>query len=389
MKRSIYIMALGAFGIITTEFGVIGILPMVAKEFHISIDTAGWLLSGFALTIALTGPFTTLLTAHINRRTMMSLVLLLFFLSNIMSGLSPDFTTLMIARIFPALLHPVFWSVATVAAAKQVAPKDAPKAVAVVLAGLSTATVLGVPLTTYVAGLLNWRYSFIVSGVINLAAFIALATLVPSMPVKERASIKDQLVVFQNKQLWIALFSMLIMAAGMFATYSFLAEYLGKISHMNDTEISLMLLLFGGAGIAGNWVAGIALSRNIILTTRIFLLSMIVIHLLAYTFAGLFLPMTVIISTWGFIHTAGFLIGQTRTTTAAPEAPELATSLMVSFGNGGVMLGTFLGGYMIRTQGTQAVIWMSITLLAFCFVLSFAGNPVRSPKPADALGAAC
>lgn len=382
-------MALGAFGIITTEFGVIGILPMVAKEFHISIDTAGWLLSGFALTIALTGPFTTLLTAHINRRTMMSLVLLLFFLSNIMSGLSPDFTTLMIARIFPALLHPVFWSVATVAAAKQVAPKDAPKAVAVVLAGLSTATVLGVPLTTYVAGLLNWRYSFIVSGVINLAAFIALATLVPSMPVKERASIKDQLVVFQNKQLWIALFSMLIMAAGMFATYSFLAEYLGKISHMNDTEISLMLLLFGGAGIAGNWVAGIALSRNIILTTRIFLLSMIVIHLLAYTFAGLFLPMTVIISTWGFIHTAGFLIGQTRTTTAAPEAPELATSLMVSFGNGGVMLGTFLGGYMIRTQGTQAVIWMSITLLAFCFVLSFAGNPVRSPKPADALGAAC
>ncbi len=382
-------MALGAFGIITTEFGVIGILPMVAKEFHISIDTAGWLLSGFALTIALTGPFTTLLTAHINRRTMMSLVLLLFFLSNIMSGLSPDFTTLMIARIFPALLHPVFWSVATVAAAKQVAPKDAPKAVAVVLAGLSTATVLGVPLTTYVAGLLNWRYSFIVSGVINLAAFIALATLVPSMPVKERASIKDQLVVFQNKQLWIALFSMLIMAAGMFATYSFLAEYLGKISHMNDTEISLMLLLFGGAGIAGNWVAGIALSRNIILTTRIFLLSMIVIHLLAYTFAGLFLPMAVIISTWGFIHTAGFLIGQTRTTTAAPEAPELATSLMVSFGNGGVMLGTFLGGYMIRTQGTQAVIWMSITLLAFCFVLSFAGNPVRSPKPADALGAAC
>lgn len=382
-------MALGAFGIITTEFGVIGILPMVAKEFHISIDTAGWLLSGFALTIALTGPFTTLFTAHINRRTMMSLVLLLFFLSNIMSGLSPDFTTLMIARIFPALLHPVFWSVATVAAAKQVAPKDAPKAVAVVLAGLSTATVLGVPLTTYVAGLLNWRYSFIVSGIINLVAFIALATLVPSMPVKERASIKGQLVVFQNKQLWIALFSMLIMAAGMFATYGFLAEYLGKISHMNDAEISLMLLLFGGAGIAGNWVAGIALSRNIILTTRIFLLSMIIIHLLAYTFAGLFLPMAVIISTWGFIHTAGFLIGQTRTTIAAPEAPELATSLMVSFGNGGVMLGTFLGGYMIRTQGTQAVIWMSIILLTVCFVLSFAGNPVRSPKPVDALGAAC
>lgn len=160
MKKSIYIMALGAFGIITTEFGIIGIMPAIAKHFAISIDTAGWLLSGFALTIALTGPFSVLLTSKINRKWMMSLVLFIFVLSNILSAIAPSFTVLMIARILPAFLHPVFWAVATVAAARQVEPKDAPKAVSVVLAGLSVATVLGVPLTTYVAELINWKASF-------------------------------------------------------------------------------------------------------------------------------------------------------------------------------------------------------------------------------------
>ncbi|WP_315823520.1 MFS transporter [Paraflavitalea speifideaquila] len=190
MKRSIYIMALGAFGIITTEFGVIGILPTIAREFNISIDTAGWLLSGFALTIALSGPFTTLLTAKINRKVIMCLVLGIFVLSNLLSAFSTSFAMLLVARILPAFLHPVFWAVATVAASKQVAPKDAPKAVSVVLGGLSIATVLGVPITTYVAELFNWQASFLLAGIINLIAFAALAFLVPSMPVTEKHLLK-------------------------------------------------------------------------------------------------------------------------------------------------------------------------------------------------------
>ena len=179
-------MALGAFGIITTEFGVIGILPDLAKEFHISIDTAGWLLSAFALTVALACTFTNMLTAKLNRKLIMCLVLGIFVLSNLLSAVAPNFTVLMIARILPAFLHPVFWAVAMTAAAKQAGPKDAPKAIAIVMAGLSVATVLGVPLTTYMADLFNWRISFIVSAAINLLAFGALYIFAPSMPVNER-----------------------------------------------------------------------------------------------------------------------------------------------------------------------------------------------------------
>jgi predicted MFS family arabinose efflux permease len=371
MKKSIYIMALGAFGIITTEFGIIGIMPAIAKHFNVSIDTAGWLLSGFALTIALTGPFSVLLTSKINRKIMMCLVLLTFVASNILSAVSPNFTVLMIARILPAFLHPVFWAVATVAASKQVEPKDAPKAVSVVLGGLSVATVLGVPITTYISELINWQASFVVSGVINLIAFAALLAFVPSMPVTEDQSVKSQLVILKKGQMWVNLVATMIMIAGIFATYSFLAEYLGKISSMNGTEISLMLLLFGATGIAGNWVTGIALSKNVMLTTRFFLLSLIGVHLLAYVFGGLFIPMTAIIGIWGFIHTGGFLIGQTRSTSEAPEAPELAASLMVSFGNAGVTLGTFLGGLIITRFGIHEVIWISISLLLVALALTY------------------
>lgn len=364
-------MALGAFGIITTEFGIIGIMPAIAKHFNVSIDTAGWLLSGFALTIALTGPFSVLLTSKVNRKLMMCLVLLTFVASNILSAVSPNFTVLMIARILPAFLHPVFWAVATVAASKQVEPKDAPKAVSVVLGGLSVATVLGVPITTYISELVNWQASFYVSGVINLIAFAALLAFVPSMPVTENQSVKSQLVILKKGQMWVNLVATMIMIAGIFATYSFLAEYLGKISSMNGTEISLMLLLFGATGIAGNWVTGIALSKNVMLTTRFFLLSLIGVHVLAYIFGGLFIPMAAIVGIWGFIHTGGFLIGQTRSTSEAPEAPELAASLMVSFGNAGVTLGTFLGGVVITHFGIHQVIWISILLLVVALGLTY------------------
>lgn len=374
-------MALGAFGIITTEFGVIGILPAISKAFNISIDTAGWLLSGFALTIALTGPFTTLLTAKINRKVMMCLVLAIFVLSNLLSAVAPNFTVLMIARILPAFLHPVFWAVATVAASKQADPKDAPKAVSVVLAGLSIATVLGVPITTYAADLFNWKASFVLSGIINLIAFTALLLYVPSMPVKEHTSSGEQLKVLRKGQLWVNLLATMVMIAGMFSSYGYLAEYLGKVTKMGGGAISIMLLLFGGAGIAGNWLTGIALTRNVLVTTRLFMLSLILIHLLAYSFGGLFVPMAVIVSVWGFVHTGGFLIGQTRSTAEAPEAPELAASLMVSFGNAGVTLGTLLGGVVITQFSVHEIVWMSMLLLLIAFGLSFV--KVRRKKVAE------
>lgn len=371
MKRSIFIFALGGFGIITTEFSVIGIMPVIAREFQISIDTAGWLLSAFALTIAATGPFMVFLTSKINRKVLMSGTLFVFVLSNILSAIAPNFTVLMIARIIPALVHPIFWSVAIAAASRQVAPKDVPKAVAIVMGSISLGTVLGIPLTTYIADLVNWQGAFIAAGIVNLLALAALLTFIPSMPVPKGTTQRSQVKALRNPQLWVNLVWTTIMVAGMFSTYSYLAEYLTKVADMNGKEISLLLLLFGVTNVLGNWAAGIALSKNVMLTTRLFLVALVGVHVLAYVFGGLFMPIMAIVSVWGFIHSGGFMIAQTRISGEATSAPELATSLMVSFGNAGFALGAFLGGVVINSFGVHNVIWMSILLLLVALGLSF------------------
>lgn len=379
-------MALGAFGIITTEFGVIGILPALVKEFHISVDTAGWLLSGFALTVALAGPFTNMLTAKMNRKTIMCLVLAIFVISNLLSAIAPNFTVLMIARIIPAFLHPVFWAVAMTAASKQVEPKDAPKAIAIVMAGLSIATVLGVPLTTYVADLFSWRASFVLSAVINLFAFAALAIYVPSMPVNEkRANPKSQLKILSSIQLWTRLLTSTMILAGMFATYGYLAEYLSKVSQMSGAQISIMLLVFGGTGILGNWLTGIALTKNIQLTSRVFLIALVVMHLLAYKLGGLFIPMVSIMSVWGFIHTGGFLVANLHVINGIRgSALDFVNSLLPSFFNLGITLGTLLGGFVIARYGVHEVIWMTVSLLLLSFGLSFVKIKESRKKPVNA-----
>ncbi len=380
-------MALGAFGIITTEFGVIGILPDLAKEFHISIDTAGWLLSAFALTVALTGPFTNMLTAKLDRKFIMCLVLGIFVVSNLMSAIASSFTMLMIARILPAFLHPVFWAVAMTAAAKQAGPKDAPKAIAIVMGGLSVATVLGVPLTTYVADLFNWRASFIVAALINLLAFGALFLFAPSMPVSEsQPTPASQIKILRSAHLWVRLLTSTTILAGMFATYGYLADYLDKISHMNGTQISIMLLVFGGTGILGNWLTGMALSKNITLTVRLSLISLVIMHLLAYQFGGYFVPMVIILSIWGFIHTGGFLVANLHLTHDIREpALDFVNSLLPSFFNAGITIGTLLCGFVIASYVIHAVIWMSVPLLFLSLGLIFITTPGKQIARAETL----
>jgi DHA1 family inner membrane transport protein len=369
MKRSIYAMALGAFGIITTEFGVIGVLPNLAEVFNVSLETAGWLLSAFALTVAVSSPFITALTTNINRKLLMTLVLAVFVVSNLLSAFSPNFTVLMIARILPAFLHPLFWNISLAVAFKE----SGSKAVSIVMSGVSIATVMGVPITTYAAEFFNnWQASFFLASFISLIAFLGLLFFVPSMPATRKDGGESQMYVLKNPQLWLNLISTILMLAGMFSSYGYLAAYMEKITHMNGAQISAMLLLFGGMGVLGNWITGVMLNRNVMLVTRAFFTLLILIQILAYYFGGIFIPMVIILSFWGAIHTGGFLIGNIRTTRSIPHsALEFVNSLLTSCYNIGISLGTMLGGLIIAHYGIHHVIWMSVALLAVNLGLSF------------------
>lgn len=369
MKKSIYALAFGAFGIINTEFGVIGILPTIAKVFNISVDTAGWLLGGFALTVAFSSPIITAITAKINRKLLLCLVLGMFIVSNLLSAFSPNFTILMIARIIPAIFHPLFWNISLAIAFKD----NGSKGVSTVMAGLSIATVLGVPLTTYAAEFFNnWQASFFLSSVISMIAFLSLLFFVPSIPGNSEKAAKSQFHVLKDPQLWLNLISTILTLAAMFSSYSYLAAYLEKITKMNGTEISIMLLLFGIAGIFGNWITGIALGKKLIQTSRLFFVLLISVQLLAYYFGGFFIPMVIILSFWGLIHTGGFLVPNLRTTQSVPkDTLEFVNSLLTSCYNIGISLGAFLGGFVIAQYGIHYVVWMSIGLLAITLGISF------------------
>lgn len=145
-----------------------------------------------------------------------------------------------------------------------------------------------------------------------------------------------------------------------------------KFRVWRGAQISIMLLVFGGTGIAGNWLMGIALSKNVTLTTRLFLLSLVATHVLAYMFGGHFIPMVIILSVWGFIHTGGFLAANIQLTHGIQEpALDFVNSLLPSFFNAGITLGTLLGGFVIAHYGIHQVIWMTVPLLLLAFGMSF------------------
>ncbi|UIR54686.1 MFS transporter [Sphingobacterium sp. SRCM116780] len=373
MKTSIYILALGAFGIITTEFGIVGILPTISRQFGVSIDTAGWLLSAFAITVAVSSPFITSYTTRINRKLLLCLVMSIFVFSNLISAFSTNFTTLMIARILPAILHPLFWNISIAIAFKE---KGA-KGVSTVMLGLSLATVLGIPFTTYAVDLFHhWQASFFLNSAISLIAFIGLLFFIPSIPADRTKSAKNQLEVLKSPLLWLNLIASIATLAAMFASYTYLTAYLEQITKMDGAQISLMLLLFGGMGTLGNWLMGIALNRNVMLTARLFLMLLMTVQILAYYLGGIFTPMVIIVSLWGMIHTGGFLVSNIRTTQSVPHhALEFVNSLLTSSFNIGISLGAFLGGLVSAYYGVQYVLWVSILLLTVTFILSFVTFP--------------
>jgi predicted MFS family arabinose efflux permease len=280
---------------------------------------------------------------------------------------------LMIARILPAILHPLFWNISIAIAFKE---KGA-KGVSTVMLGLSLATVLGIPMTTYAADLFhNWKASFFLSSAISLIAFIGLLLFIPSLPAEKEKSEQNQFTVLKNPILWINLISTIGTLAAMFSSYTYLTAYLEEITKMDGAQISIMLLLFGSMGTLGNWLMGIALNRNIKITTRVFLLLLITVQILAYILGGVFIPMVIIVSFWGMIHTGGFLVCNIRTTQNIPHhVLEFVNSLLTSSFNIGISLGAFLGGIVSAYYGVQHVLSVSILLLTATFVLSFFSFP--------------
>ncbi|WP_438432725.1 MFS transporter [Gorillibacterium sp. sgz500922] len=377
----IFILAFGIFGIVNTEMGFIGILPHLTEHFHISLSQAGLLVSLFALAVAISGLFMPLLLSGINSKVLMLIAMGLFTLSGFVSIYAPSFEVLLVARIIPAFLHPVFFSVAFVAAANSVREEYVARATSRILMGSSAGMVIGSPIAALLADVLSLQASLYFFAIVNMIALIFIIIFVPSMPVREKLTYGSQLSVLRKPIVWNSIITMVLLNAGMYATFSFFAEFLDGITGMNGRQISVMLFIFGTMGLIGNVISGFLLQKRAMRTALVFPIIFGIVYLLVFVLGDYSIPMTLLIALWGTLYTIGLNICQNSITTAAFEAPTFANGLFVALGNMGIALGTFVGGAVIADFGTRSIVWIGILFMVLSFgfiaVRAFRYNPKK------------
>jgi MFS transporter, DHA1 family, inner membrane transport protein len=370
----IFTLTLGAFGIINTEMGVIGILPYIADHFHVSVSKAGLLVSLFALVVAVSGPTMPLLFSGVNRKNAMLFVLGIFVLGNIVSIFTSNFAIAIIARVIPAIFHPIYFSAAFTMAANSVSKEEAPKAVSKVFIGVSAGMVLGVPIASFLASAVSFQISMAFFAIVNIIVFIATLVFFPSMPVKERLSYGAQLSVLKRPITWHSIVAVILLNSAVFGVYSFLAEYLKTVTSISGKSISLMLVIFGGANIIGNILAGKLLTKNAIKTVVSFPFALGAVYIILFLLGQFTLPMAIITLVWGILAGIGTNINQYWITSAAPEAPDFANGLFLSSVNLGTTIGTAVGGVFISELGTQYVVLVGLLSLVLSLVFIMLRN---------------
>ncbi|GAA0886479.1 MFS transporter [Sphingobacterium siyangense subsp. cladoniae] len=369
MKKYAYIGCLGFLAVITTEFGIIGILPQVAEHYRISIDKAGYLLSAFALVIALTGPFMTLLASGFDRKKVMLTAIFIFLITGVVSSFSPPFWLLMLVRILPAFLQPVYIATALSVAVSQAAKNRENELMSIVFSGVAIAMVTTVPFATWLASIWSWEYSFVIQAIVSVVALAGIYFVLPSMPVREKKSYGSQLKILGNPTFIISTCMNFFMITAWFSTYSYFAEYLKKAKAMDSTMVSYMMFVFGIIGVFSNWVAGKMLNKNIAKTTAFFLSGTILVPILLHFSGGNTIATIVVIAIWGFLYSPSFLNASTYMISSVPDSLEFANSLATSFGNLGVTLGTTIGGWIIITKGVGYNPWIGFVFGTLAFAM--------------------
>ncbi|OMD36750.1 MFS transporter [Paenibacillus odorifer] len=367
----LFILVIGVFGILTTEMGVIGMLPQIADNYHVSVSKAGLLVSLFALAVSIAGPTMPLLFSSLNRKKVMLLVLGIFILGNIISIFTSNFNVLLIARVIPAFFHPVYCSLALTVAATSVSKEEAPKAVSKVMFGVTGGMVLGVPITNYIASQSSVDMAILFFTIVNALVFIATLLFVPSMPVKERLSYGSQISVLKKPMVWLAIIAVVLIGSATASVNSYIAEYLESITHISGKTLSLVLLLYGLASLVGNFAGGRLLFKNAIRTVITFPIILGIIYLLSLVTGSSTGPMIITVLLWGLFYAIGNLISQYWITSAVPEAPDFANGLFLSCGNLGITIGTAVGGLFISGMGTQYIVIGGALFLALSLFTIF------------------
>lgn len=357
-------LAVGAFGIGTTEFSPMGLLPVIAQGVDVSIPTAGLLISAYAVGVLVGAPFMTLAFSRFGKRTALMLLMTIFTVGNLMSAMAPGYFTLLAARLVTSLNHGAFFGLGAVVAASVVPKEKQASAVAAMFMGLTIANIGGVPAATWVGQQIGWRMAFAGTAVIGLAAIAALWFALPKGERGKMPDVKRELRVLTRPAVLLSMATTVMGSGAMFALYTYVAPTLETLTGASGSFVTLALALIGVGFTIGNWLGGRLADWSLDGATKIFLGAlaaiMFVLPLLFASHAGAAIGLLI----WGGAAFAIVPPVQMRVMEAASEAPGLASSINVGAFNLGNALGAALGAAVISLGLGYAAVSITGGLLA-------------------------
>ena len=368
-KLTLLALAISAFGIGSTEFISVGLLPLITEDFDITLSTAGLTVSIYALGVTIGAPLLTALTSRLSRKNVLLLVMVLFIIGNLLAALAPSFSLLLTGRVISALAHGVFMSIASVIAADVVAPNKRASAIAFMFTGLTLATVTGVPLGTFIGQVTDWRMSFIFIVIIGIIGLISNALLVPSHLSKGNPiSIRDMGKVLGNIRMLLVLFITAIGYGGAFVVYTYVSPILEQYIGYSPRAIVVILVVYGICVAIGNTLGGRFANNNPLRSIFIIFIGLALALLginffLESSIVGLI--MVFMMGLFMFMNVPGLQLYAVQLSEKyIPSAISMASALNISAFNIGIFLGSYIGGIIVRHQSLAHT-----PIYGFCMVM--------------------
>jgi DHA1 family inner membrane transport protein len=393
-RLALLALALGGFGIGSTEFVAMGLLPQIAHDLlpaawaaspDDAIAQAGVVIGAYALGVVVGAPTIAVFAARVPRRTILLGLVIVFTLGTIASALAPSFPLVVLFRFLAALPHGAYFGIASLVAASLMGPGKRGQGVALVLAGLTVANVVGVPLITFLGQQAGWRAAYLVVAAIFAASVVAIRLTVPKQPGDPDATPRRELGAFVRPAVWLALLTGSVGFAGFFAVYSYVAPLTTEVTGLSAAAVPWALVTLGLGmtlgNILGGWAADRGVLRALFVSFAVFALALLGLALSAPQPVGLF----------AFLFAVGAAAAalspaiQTRLMDVAGDSQTLAAAVNHSALNIGNALGAFLGGAVIAAGwGYLAPTWVGLAMCAPGVLLALAGAAVTRTRTARA-----
>ncbi|WP_425283864.1 MFS transporter [Lihuaxuella thermophila] len=368
-------LAISAFAIGTTEFISVGLLPSISQDLHVPVTTAGLTVSLYALGVAFGAPVLTSLTSSMSRKTLLIWIMIVFVIGNSIAATAVNFGMLLVARVISALSHGVFMSIGSTIAADLVPEDRRASAIAFMFTGLTVATVTGVPFGTFIGQTFSWRISFAGIAAIGLISLIANAILIPSrLRPGTSATFADQRKLITNGRLLLVFIITALGYGGTFVVFTYLSPLLQKITGIQASTVSIILLVYGIAIAIGNIIGGKLSNRNPIKSLfYMFVIQAIVLLILTFTapFKAAGLMTIMLMGLFAFMNVPGLQLYVVQLAERyVPSAVDVASAINIAAFNAGIAIGSGLGGVVTDSLGLIHTAWVGASMVAGAVILT-------------------